>query len=302
MASGPACGNTLRVTAGQTPIPSSDSAISVVIPAHNESAVIGRLLTSLTQSARPGELEVVVVPNGCTDDTATIAGGFAVTVAETPVGNKHKALRLGDERAQAFPRLYVDADVVLTLEGARQLGKALREPGILAAAPGRKLELSGRPLVVRWYYHVWERLPGVRQALYGRGVIGVTAEGHKRIASLPELMGDDLAASVAFTVDERVIVDSALVVVHTPRTTADLLRRRVRSLTSTAQLHGSMPEATDGARTSMGDLLGLVRANPLLLPKMLVFLGVTLVARRRARKPIRSGDYQTWLRDESSRT
>ncbi|WP_117210339.1 glycosyltransferase family 2 protein [Allorhizocola rhizosphaerae] len=272
--------------------------MSVVIPAHNEAAVIGRLLSALVS----GESEVVVVANGCTDDTAAIAAGFTgVTVVETPVGNKHRALRLGDEHAHAYPRLYVDGDVVLSAAGARALAYALREPGILAAAPARRLELSGRPLVVRWYYHVWELLPGVRQALYGRGVIGVTAEGHKRIAALPELMGDDLAASVAFASDERVIVDTAEVVVHTPRTTADLLRRRVRSLTSTAQLHGSMPEATDGARTSMGDLARLMLGRPWLLPKMAVFLGVTVIARMRARKPIRSGDYQTWLRDESSR-
>jgi hypothetical protein len=32
-----------------------------------------------------------------------------------------------------------------------------------------------------------------------------------------------------------------------------------------------------------------------------VFLAVTIVARQRARRPIRRGDFSTWLRDDSSR-
>src|SRR5262245_58336894 len=46
---------------------------SVVIPAHNEARVIERGLSSLLEGARPGELEIVVVCNGCTDDTAARA-------------------------------------------------------------------------------------------------------------------------------------------------------------------------------------------------------------------------------------
>ena len=50
--------------------------ISVVIPAHDEEAVVGRCLAALLDGARPGELDVVVVCNGCTDATADIARGF----------------------------------------------------------------------------------------------------------------------------------------------------------------------------------------------------------------------------------
>ena len=46
---------------------------SVVIPAHNERRVIGRCLRALREGAAPGELDVIVVANACTDDTAAIA-------------------------------------------------------------------------------------------------------------------------------------------------------------------------------------------------------------------------------------
>lgn len=277
--------------------------ISVVVPAHNEAGVVGRLLTELLAEAGPGELEVIVVANGCTDSTAEVAAAFGdpVRVVVTPVPSKYKALRLGDDAARGFPRLYVDADVVLGTKDVRALAEALAEPGVHAAAPARVMGLSGRPWIIRWYYDVWQRLPQVRAGLFGRGVIGVATEGHRRLVDLPEVMGDDLAASVAFTPEERRVVSSATVVVHAPRTVADLVRRRVRSLTSIAQLRQSQPATVDSARTSLADVIALVRHNPALAPKVAAFLGLTLFVRRRARKPIRSQDYTTWLRDESSR-
>jgi glycosyltransferase involved in cell wall biosynthesis len=273
--------------------------VSVVVPAHNEAAVLGRLLEALS----PGEFDIVVVANGCTDDTADIARSFgpAVTVVETPVASKHHALRLGDEHARHFPRVYVDGDVVIDADGIRALAAELGRPGILAAAPERELVTGGRPLAVRWYYRVWEQLPSVRTGLYGRGVIAVGEEGWRRIAALPEAMGDDLAASVVFPAEARSVVSTAVVRVHTPRATADLLKRRVRSLTTTAQMSTIQPEGTGEARTSRADLVALARRHPALLPHLVVFLAVTVVARVRARKPVREGDYSTWLRDESSR-
>ena len=43
---------------------------SVIIPAHNEAASIGRNLRALREGTRGGDLDVVVVCNGCTDRTA----------------------------------------------------------------------------------------------------------------------------------------------------------------------------------------------------------------------------------------
>ena len=50
---------------------------SVVIPAHDEAQVIGRTLRGVLDRTAAGRLEVVVVCNGCTDDTAEVARRFA---------------------------------------------------------------------------------------------------------------------------------------------------------------------------------------------------------------------------------
>ncbi|MGW7436411.1 glycosyltransferase [Streptomyces sp. NPDC054849] len=301
---------------------------SIVIPAHNEGRVIGRLLDALLADTPESGPDIVVVCNGCTDDTAEVAGarGPRVRVVEIPTPSKHTALRVGDEHARGFPRLYVDADVVVGAADVRALVGALTgSPQLLAAAPGRDIPLAGCAWPVRAYYRVWQRLPAVREGLFGRGVIAVSEPGHARIAALPPLMADDLAASLAFGPGERRVVEAARVVVHPPRTWADLVRRRIRAATSSAEferfqasqraaaptpvpvpVHTQTPSpeqspAAPSARTGTADLRALLRERPQLLPGVLVFVVAALAARRGARKAIRSQDYSTWLRDESSR-
>jgi glycosyltransferase involved in cell wall biosynthesis len=277
--------------------------ISVVVPAHNEAPVIGRLLRGLLAGARPGELQIVVVPNGCTDETERVAGSFGDPVEVVPLGpaGKYAALRAGDERATGAEVIYLDADVEIGAEDLRRLAAALAEPGVLAVAPERIVASERSSWPVRWYYEIWQELPAVREGLFGRGVIGVSPEARRRLRAMPDVMGDDLAASVAFEPAERRVVPGARVVVHAPRTVGDLLRRRVRSVTATTQLQRALPAAVDSARTSRSDLFGTVRRRPAAAPKLAVFLAVTVVTRWRARRPIRSGDFTTWLRDESSR-
>jgi glycosyltransferase involved in cell wall biosynthesis len=79
---------------------------SVVIPAHNEERVIGRCLEVLQAGLRPGELEVVVVANGCTDNTERVARSAvpAVRVVSLAEASKAAALNAGDAVASAFPR------------------------------------------------------------------------------------------------------------------------------------------------------------------------------------------------------
>ncbi|WP_316752353.1 glycosyltransferase [Streptomyces herbicida] len=283
---------------------------SIVIPAHNEARVIGRLLDSLLADTSEDdsskvETDIVVVCNGCTDDTARIAAarGPRVRVVEIPVPSKHTALRTGDDHARGFPRVYVDADVVIAGADIRALTAPLNDDtsGVLATAPERQIPLDACAWRVRAYYQVWQRLPAVRAGLFGRGVIAVSKAGHARIAELPPLMADDLAASLAFGPEERLVVDSARVVVHPPRTWPDLIKRRIRAAVSTAQVerHQSPEEAS--ARTSTADLKALLRGEPKLFLAVIVFVAAAVVARRGAKKAIRAQDFGTWLRDESSR-
>src|SRR5690349_895845 len=117
---------------------------AIVIPAHNEAGTIALCLSALGGGSARERVEVIVVCNGCSDDTAARARSVGpwVRVIETPVGSKSFALNLGDQAATAFPRFYVDADVRLSADALQKVASALSEGGYLAAAPRAWLDLS----------------------------------------------------------------------------------------------------------------------------------------------------------------
>jgi glycosyltransferase involved in cell wall biosynthesis len=282
--------------------PPTSGRASVVIPAHNEQAGIQRLLDGLLADAEPDEFEVLVVCNGCTDKTAEVARSYgpSVRVVELEQAGKSGALRAGDELVHSYPRLYVDADIELRTTDMRELIGALAAPDILAAGPSRVLPMTGVSAAVRRYYAVWENLPQVKEGLFGRGVIAFTSAGHDRVVALPPLMSDDLAISEAFAPGERMIVTTARVVVHPPRNLRDLLRRRIRVNTGNAQLDDAVGRSSE-ARTSIQVLAGLARTGPGMAVNVVVFASVAVLSKLAARRRIRSGDYTTWSRDQSSR-
>jgi hypothetical protein len=249
-------------------------------------------------------MDIIVVANGCTDDTAEVAASFgpAVRVLTLPAACKHEALTAGDGAAAGFPRIYVDADVELRADDVRALAAALRQSGVLAAAPRRELPMTGRSWQVRWYYDVWTLLPGVQRGLWGRGVIAVNEAGHQRLAGLPPLQADDLAASLMFEPRETVLVPGARVIIHPPTTFAGLLCRRTRSVTGVAQIDRAQDLDASADRTRISDLIAVVRRQPGMLLRVGYFLSVAVFARLRASRARVRGDYQTWLRDDSSRT
>ena len=131
------------MTLGQRPV-------SVVIPAHDESARIGRLLGQLTAGSPAGAVELVVACNGCTDDTAAIARTFdGVTVVEIPEASKRLALQAGDAIARHGVRAYLDADVTVTRHDLLSMVDALGD-GVLAAGPVGPGEPQTWPLVISW--------------------------------------------------------------------------------------------------------------------------------------------------------
>lgn len=273
---------------------------TIVIPAHNEASGLSRLLPQLLGSAEPGEFRVIVICNGCSDGSADEARkhGADIEVVELARPSKAAALAAGGALAQAYPMAFVDADVALDTESIRALVALVSQPGILAAAPTRRLERSRVSRPACWYYDIWERLPSVKSGLFGRGVIMLSEAGFRRISTLPQFVSDDLAFSESFQPGERSIAGNSVVSVWPARTWRSLVTRRVRVVQGNRELRAT-GRVSESSTTKVGDLLGIVRADPRMSARLLVFLATTVVARM-VERGTRS-NRTTWLRDETSR-
>ncbi len=276
---------------------------SVVIPAHDEATSIGRTLRALRRGMAAADLDVVVVCNGCSDATAEAARAADpdARVIEITQPSKNEAVRVGNAATDVFPRVHLDADIELEGSAVLALLAPLDDGGVLATAPLRRVPRAGCSRWVRWYYDVWEALPHVESGLFGRGVVVLSREAQARVASQAEMMNDDLGMSDAFSAAERRVVTDAVAVVRPPRTVQDLVRRRIRVATGNAQA-ARLGVRRPSSRTRVRTLAGLAVTRPGLALRVPVFLGVYVVAAVGARRAVRAGDFQTWQRDESSRT
>lgn len=271
----------------------ADAAVSVVVPAHNEAAVIGRCLEALLRDAWPGEVEVVVACNGCTDDTAARAAAFgpAVTVVSSPRAGKAAALNLADAACTAFPRVYVDADVVLDTSSLRRLAASLEPAGTaLVASPALRLDVARSSAAVRSFYRFWCRLPSVRHDVVGRGVYALSAQGHALVAPFPEVTADDHHVRTAVPRADRVVVEECSSLVRAPLTLRSLVRRRARVVAGNRERGPGPPAAADA--------LAVLRAEPRRAVDAPVFALVGVLARLAARRRP-AGQAIPWERDDS---
>ncbi|MEH2475592.1 acetyltransferase-like isoleucine patch superfamily enzyme/glycosyltransferase involved in cell wall biosynthesis [Nitrobacteraceae bacterium AZCC 2161] len=282
-------------------LPKLVAAFSVIIPAHNEEKVLARCLDALLADAKPGELEVIVAANGCTDRTVEIARNYGngVRVVEIPEASKHAALNAGDAAATVFPRAYLDADITIDAAALRAVAAELERTGALVGAPRAVMDFQGCPAIIRSFYRIWCELPWFTENLVGSGIYVLSAAGHARVGAFPDITNDDQYVHDLFETRERVTANSHQFLVRPPRTVGGLIRRRTRTLTGQRELDKRFGQLPGRARRmSLIDLLSQRRAS---VWDLMVFAVVTKAATfAAARKELR-GD-RGWERDETSRT
>ncbi|AWB96297.1 glycosyltransferase [Agromyces badenianii] len=275
---------------------------SVVIAAHNEERVLGPVLDAVLRQDVV-DWDVIVVANGCTDRTAQVADRPGVTVVDRPEPGKAGALNAGDAIATGFPRIYLDADIVVPEGGlAAILERFSENPAALVVVPRRRLDIGGRPWPVRAYFTINERLPAFRRGLFGRGTIAVSEAGRARFTTFPALIADDLFLDSQFTDGEKVEAGDVEVVVETPFTTRDLLRRLVRVRRGNAQLRAAAASGQVDVQVRPSDRWAWLRDVVLPAPRLafaaIPYLAITVTAALLARRAAKAG---AWGRDESTR-
>ncbi len=191
--------------------------VNIILPAHDEAGYLGAGLSALLASDPLSEgwrCRVIVVANGCRDETADIARGFAeraagrgwhLQVIEIAAPGKLGALNAGDAAAGHGIRIYLDADVIVSAALLRQLTTALDLPAPRHASGTPRIR-PARSRVTRAYARFWQQLPFLQSGTPGFGIFAVNEAGRQRWGDWPDIISDDTFARLNFAPDERITV------------------------------------------------------------------------------------------------
>jgi len=205
---------------------------TILIPAHDEVAVIGRTLLHLSRGLPLDEFRVVVVANACSDATAAKARAVLpqARVIETARAGKCHALTLGYEAADPdAPVVCLDADLDVTAESLAALLHPIRA-GLAQATCGQMdVITSGASPLVRLFYRGWSRNPYFRRGKFG-GLIALSPQAARRVFPLPDIVADDEFIRRSLDPAEMAFVPDCRFFARAPATLASLVRVRRRSL------------------------------------------------------------------------
>lgn len=186
--------------------------LSVLIPAHDEAAYLPACMEALLASDPvPEGAEIIVMANGCSDDTVAIAQGYArqatargwsLTVLDIAQGGKLNALNAGEAAAKGAALLYLDADVHVSPPLVAQIAAALAGDAP-AYASGRPNVTVGPDALTRAYTRFWLTTPFMVHGVPGFGVFAMNRAGRARWGDWPDIISDDTFARLNFVAAER---------------------------------------------------------------------------------------------------
>ena len=265
--------------------PPAPPPLSVIVPACNEAGWIDACLGAVAASVG-ARGEVIVVANGCDDDTADrarshgpalAAAGFALRVLETPALGKPGALNAGDLEARHAIRAYLDADVTLSPPLLAQIAAALADPAPRLAS-GSPQVARAQSAVTRAYARFWTRLPFVARGCPAFGLYAVNAAGRMRWSRFPEIISDDTFVRLSFAPAERLCLPGNYVwpMVEGFAALVRVRRRQDQGVAEIARLYPDLLANDDKMRPGKGWLLGRALADPVAFA---VYAAVSLAVR-----------------------
>ncbi len=145
--------------------------VCVLIAVHNEAQQIQRRLRNLREQTYPTDaIHVVVICDGCTDNTAELARQEGAEVIEIPEhrGKSHALQTATDHLRDADVVVLTDARPLFAPDALNQLVKALQQPGVAAvsgelrySSPSMQHSPIGR------YWHAEKDLRNCQSAVNG---------------------------------------------------------------------------------------------------------------------------------------
>lgn len=282
------------------------SALTVIVPAHDEEAVIAATLAPLASAQNL--MRVIVVANGCRDATAERAREALpwAEVIELSQGGKANAINHGLASAPAGSVIVMDADIAVDVESLLAVAAALDEPGVAAASPVAGMDSAGADAWVRAYYRVFSGHDYLAAGVGGSGIYGLSAAGRERLGPLPAIIADDGYVRAFFPLHEQRRVTRKgdgrplNVTVRTPHRVGELVRTEARWRAGDAQVRRLLPPAGKGSGMLMQAGGNLARSSAGRTDRA-IYVAIKVMGRAQLLLNRARGAAGVWHRDTSSR-
>lgn len=133
--------------------------ISIVVPAWNEEKTIAKTIKSLLKLDYPkNKLEILVVANGCTDNTAGVVRSFKskkIKLIETPIPGKARAQNIGLKHAKGELVAITDADSIVKGNSLKLLVPHFEDPKMGVVFSSLKVEKPKNVLEkLQWFEYL----------------------------------------------------------------------------------------------------------------------------------------------------
>jgi cellulose synthase/poly-beta-1,6-N-acetylglucosamine synthase-like glycosyltransferase len=233
-------------------------AISILVAVHNGEEFLARKIESLLALEYPAERrEILIVSDGSTDGTETIATAFAnhgVRLLRVPRGGKAAALNAGLAEATGDILFFTDVRQMLDAHALEHLAANFADPTVGAATGELRLLNPARAgeqadLELYWRFEIWARSHHSRIDSIFSATGCIYALRRSLAAPLPpDTIADDGTFSLrAFFRGYRVIFDPAAVAFDYPAAEGGEFRRRLRTLAGLWQLFVRLPQLFSSA-------------------------------------------------------
>jgi cellulose synthase/poly-beta-1,6-N-acetylglucosamine synthase-like glycosyltransferase len=258
-------------------------AVTVVVAVRNGAAWLGAKLDSLLGQDYPrGQLAILVVSDGSTDETARIAGEYArrdprIALLEVPRGGKAAALNASVPRAGGEVVVLTDVRQPLAPDCVREIVRPFADPSVgVVSGELRIRSAAGSPSVPSTY---WRLETSLRHALARvDSTLGATgpiyAIRRALVRSIPPgLILDDMYLPLgAFFDGYRLVTEPRALAWDEEMDVRTEFRRKVRTLAGNYQLLRYEPRLLIPWRNRMFWHYVSYKIGRLLLPQLLIVL------------------------------
>ena len=249
-------------------------------------AHIGTCLSAVLASTGPAQAQIIVVANGCADDTVKIAQSFAGSVKEKgwtldvldlPAIGKLAALNAADARAHFGMRAYLDADVIIDRDLMAQISDTLSTDAPRYASGTLRLT-TAKSWASRAYGRIYAQVPFVTHGVPGAGIFAVNAAGRARWQDFPQIISDDTFVRLSFAPQERIGVAAGYdwPLVEGFRALVKVRRRQNAGVAEIAARHPELLRNDDKIILSLGQKLAIALRDPL---GFAVYAGVAVIVK-----------------------